>query len=192
MSYISHHSHSDDFLDCKNQKLTTYHTNNIDYLHLLYISQSLNNDAHEEKWIYYQTSKQTSSYFLQIIEGKAKNDIFCVVCNVLYIPSQSFVVRLMICVIINKLVGSRTVMTAKYFRICLDTLKYLKGQKIYALFWWKALKTFPWYISQSYENLCPNTFRSFRKSKMEQEPKYLIYDDVLRRSMINESSFIST
>ena len=72
MSYISHHSHSDDFLDCKNQKLTTYHTNNIDYLHLLYISQSLNNDAHEEKWIYYQTSKQTSSYFLQIIEGKAK------------------------------------------------------------------------------------------------------------------------
>ena len=77
MSYINYHSNSDDFLDCeKPRKLTTYHTNNIDYLHLLYISQSLNNDAHEEKWIYYQTSKQTSSYFLQIIEGKAKNDIF--------------------------------------------------------------------------------------------------------------------
>ena len=43
-------------------------------------------------------------------------------------------------------------------------------------------KTFPWYISQSYENLCPNTFRSFRKSKMEQEPKCLIYDDVLIRT----------
>ena len=56
----------------------------------------------------------------------------------------------------------------------------------------KPPKTFPWYISQSYENLCPNTFRSFRKSKMEQEPKYLIYDDVLTRTMINESSFIST
>ena len=38
----------------------------------------------QEKWIYYSTSKQTSSYFLQIIEGKQKMIFFVVLQSLIY------------------------------------------------------------------------------------------------------------
>ena len=99
----------------------------------------------------------------------------------------------MICVIINNLVGSTFVMTEKYFRVCLDTIEYLKRQKkVSFVFGGNPPKPFHGTLANLMKIYALIHLEVFRKSKMEQEPKYLIYDDVLTTSMINESSFIST
>ena len=76
---LYHPTWSDDsFYSIKKvKKLAMHQPNTIYYLYLECTSQTLNNDAHtQEKCIYYQTSKQTSSYFIQIIEGKQKMIFF--------------------------------------------------------------------------------------------------------------------